>query len=58
MTRLSPGPQFVARVLAGKSATPAEIASIFKQLYLMTTSIKQAFPITISLVIGASIIWR
>ena len=34
MTRLSPGPQFVARVLAGKSATPAEIASIFKQLYL------------------------
>ena len=83
---LGPGPQFVARVLAGKSATPAEIASISKQLYLnkpwydaywhfltqlahgnlgydyynnvpVTTSIKQAFPITISLVIGASIIW-
>jgi peptide/nickel transport system permease protein len=83
---LGPGPQFVARVLAGKSATPAQIASIAKQLYLnkpwydaywhfvtqlahgnlgydyynsvpVTTSIKQAFPITISLVIGASILW-
>jgi peptide/nickel transport system permease protein len=83
---LGPGPQFVARVLAGKSATPAQIASISKQLYLnkpwysaywhflsqlahgnlgfdyynnvpVTTSIKQAFPITISLVIGASILW-
>jgi peptide/nickel transport system permease protein len=83
---LGPGPQFVARVLAGKSATPAEIASISKQLYLnlpwydsywhflsqlahgnlgydyynnvpVTTSIRQAFPITLSLVVGAAIIW-
>jgi peptide/nickel transport system permease protein len=83
---LGPGPQFVARVMAGKSATPAEIASISKQLYLnlpwydsywhfltqlahgnlgydyynqvpVTTAIKQAFPITISLVVGGSILW-
>jgi peptide/nickel transport system permease protein len=83
---LGPGPQFVARVLAGKSATPAQINAIATQLYLnkpwyvayghfvsqlahgnlgydyynsvpVTTSIKQAFPITISLVVGASILW-
>ena len=83
---LGPGPQFVARVMAGKSATPAQVAAISKQFYLnkpwydaywhflvqlahgnlgydyyhsvpVTTSIKQAFPITLSLVVGASIIW-
>jgi peptide/nickel transport system permease protein len=83
---LGPGPQFVARVMAGKSATPAQVAAISKQFYLnkpwyvaywhfltqlahgnlgydyyhsipVTTAIKQAFPITISLVIGAAVIW-
>jgi peptide/nickel transport system permease protein len=83
---LGPGPQFVARVMAGKSATPAEVASISKQLYLnkpwydaylhfisqllhgnlgydyynnvpVTTTIKQAFPITLSLVVGAAALW-
>jgi peptide/nickel transport system permease protein len=83
---LGPGPQFVARVMAGKSATPAQVAAISKQFYLnkpwyvaywhfltqlahgnlgydyyhsipVTTAIRQAFPITLSLVIGAAIIW-
>jgi len=83
---LGPGPQFVARVMAGKSATPAEVNAIANQFYLnkpwyvayghflggllhgnlgydyynnvpVTTSIKQAFPITLSLVIGAAILW-
>jgi peptide/nickel transport system permease protein len=83
---LGPGPQFVARVMAGKSATPAEVNAIASQFYLnkpwyvayghflgqlvhgnlgydyynnvpVTTSIKQAFPITLSLLIGASILW-
>jgi peptide/nickel transport system permease protein len=83
---LGPGPEFVARVMAGKSATQAEVNSIAAQFYLnkpwyiayghfldglvhgnlgydyynnvpVTTSIKQAFPITLSLVIGAAILW-
>jgi peptide/nickel transport system permease protein len=83
---LGPGPQYVARVLAGKSATPAQIASIAKQLYLnkpwydsywhfltqllhgnlgydyynnvpVTTSIAAALPITLSLLVGAAILW-
>ena len=83
---LGPGPQFVARVMAGKSATQAEVNAIATQFYLnkpwyvayghfldglvhgnlgydyynnvpVTTSIKQAFPITLSLVIGAAILW-
>jgi peptide/nickel transport system permease protein len=83
---LGPGPQFVARVLAGKSATQAEVNQIASQLLLnkpwyvsylhflkgllhgnlgydyyhsqpVTTSIAQAFPITLSLVIGASVLW-
>ncbi len=83
---LGPGPQFVARVMAGKSATPAEVNAIASQLYLnkpwyiayghflagllhgnlgydfynnvpVTTSIREAFPITLSLLIGASILW-
>jgi len=83
---LGPGPQYVARVMAGKDATPAEVNAIAAQLYLnkpwyeayghflsqlargnlgydfynnvpVTTSIRQAFPITLSLVIGASVLW-
>ncbi len=83
---LGPGPQFVARVMAGKSATPAQVNAIATQFYLnkpwyvayghflsqllhgnlgydyynsvpVTTSIKQAFPITLSLVVGASVLW-
>jgi peptide/nickel transport system permease protein len=83
---LGPGPQFVARVMAGKSATPAQVNAIATQFYLnkpwyvayghfltqllhgnlgydfynsqpVTSSIRQAFPITLSLVIGAAILW-
>jgi peptide/nickel transport system permease protein len=83
---LGPGPQFVARVMAGKSATPAQVKAIATQFYLnkpwyvayghflgqalhgnlgydyyhsvpVTTSIRQAFPITLSLVIGAAVLW-
>jgi peptide/nickel transport system permease protein len=83
---LGPGPEFVARVLAGKSATQAEVNRIAAQLLLnkpwyisylhflkgllhgnlgydyynsqpVSTSIAQAFPITLSLVIGSSILW-
>jgi peptide/nickel transport system permease protein len=83
---LGPGPQSVARVMAGKSATPAQVNAIATQFYLnkpwyvsyghfvfrllhgdlgfdyynsvpVTTSLKQAFPITLSLLLGASIIW-
>jgi peptide/nickel transport system permease protein len=83
---LGPGPQFVARALAGKSAGPAQVHRIATQLWLdkpwyqaywhfltqalhgnlgfdyyhnvpVTTSIAAAAPITISLVIGASILW-
>jgi peptide/nickel transport system permease protein len=83
---LGPGPQFVARVMAGKSATPAQVNAIATQFYLnkpwydayghflsqllhgnlgydyyhsvpVTTAIRQAFPITLSLVIGAAVLW-
>jgi peptide/nickel transport system permease protein len=83
---LGPGPEFVARVLAGKEATPAQVNAIATQLFLnkpwyisywhflsgllhgnlgydyynnqpVTTSIRQALPITLSLVVGASILW-
>jgi len=83
---LGPGPQFVARVMAGKSATPAQVNAIATQFYLnkpwyvayghflsqllhgnlgydfynsepVTSSIRQAFPITLSLLIGAAILW-
>jgi peptide/nickel transport system permease protein len=83
---LGPGPQFVARALAGKSAPPAVIHQVSQQLYLdkpwyqaywhyingifhgslgtdyynhvpVTTTIREALPITLSLVVGASIIW-
>ena len=83
---LGPGPQFVARALAGKSAPPAVVHQVSQQLYLdkpwyqaywhyingifhgslgtdyynhvpVTTTIREALPITLSLVVGASIIW-
>jgi len=83
---LGPGPQFVARVMAGKSATPAQVNAIATQFYLnkpwyvayghfltqllhgnlgydyynsepVTSAIRQAFPITLSLVIGAALLW-
>lgn len=83
---IGPGPQFVARVMAGKSATQAQVNAIAAQFYLnkpwyvayghfltqlahgnlgydyynnvpVTTSIRQAFPITLSLVIGAATLW-
>src|SRR5215469_6771885 len=84
---LGPGPQFVARVMAGKSATPAQGNALATEFYLnkpwyvgylhymrnmlargslgydyynnvpVTTSIAQAFPITLSLLIGAAILW-
>ncbi len=83
---LGPGPQFVARVMAGKSATQAEVNAIATQFYLnkpwyvayghflgqllhgnlgydyyhsvpVTTSIREAFPITLSLVVGAAVLW-
>ncbi len=83
---LGPGPQSVARVMAGKEATPAQVNAIATQFYLnkpwydsywhfvvnllhgnlgtdyfnsvpVTTVIAQAFPITLSLVIGAAVLW-
>jgi peptide/nickel transport system permease protein len=83
---LGPGPQFVARTLAGKAAPQSEVNRIATQLYLnkpwydaywhylsgllhgnlgydyynhvpVTTTIKAALPITISLVIGAATLW-
>jgi peptide/nickel transport system permease protein len=83
---LGPGPQFVARALAGKSAPPAQVHAVAHQLYLdkpwyvsywhymdgilhgnlgtdyynhvpVTTTIRQALPVTLSLVVGASVIW-
>jgi peptide/nickel transport system permease protein len=83
---LGPGPQYVARALAGKAATPSEVHAISHQLYLdrpwyvsyghymdgllhgnlgtdyynhvpVTTSIARELPITLSLVVGAAIIW-
>ena len=83
---LGPGPGQVARVLAGKEATQAQVNAIAVQLHLnlpwygaywhfliqlahgnlgtdyysnvpVTTSLAQAAPITLSLVVGASILW-
>lgn len=83
---LGPGPQFVARVLAGKSATQAQVNAIAAQYYLnkpwyvsyghyvwgllhgnfgndyynnasVGHEIVQAFPITLSIVIGAAVLW-
>ena len=84
---IGPGPQSVARVMAGRQATPAQVNAIATELYLnkpwyqsyghflslilfhgslgkdyynsvpVTTTIAQALPITLSLVIGAAILW-
>ena len=83
---LGPGPAFVARALAGKSAPQAEVNRIAAEYDLnkpwyqaywhwfsgllhgnlgydyyhnvpVSSDLKQAFPITLSLVIGAAIIW-
>jgi peptide/nickel transport system permease protein len=83
---IGPGPGQVARVLAGKAATPAQVNSIASQLYLnkpwydaywhfitqmlhgnlgydfynnvpVTTTLAQALPITLSLLVGAAILW-
>jgi peptide/nickel transport system permease protein len=83
---IGPGPAAVARVLAGREATPAEVQAVAARLLLnrpwyvqyghfvwlllhgnlgydyyhgqsVNSIIAQAFPITLSLVIGASILW-
>jgi peptide/nickel transport system permease protein len=83
---IGPGPQAVARTLAGREATPQQVAEVAARLHLnepwynqygnfiwqllhgnlgydyyhgesVNTIIAQAFPITLSLVIGASLIW-
>jgi peptide/nickel transport system permease protein len=83
---IGPGPGAVARVLAGRQATPQQVALVAARLHLnepwykqygnfiwqllhgnlgydyyhgqsVNSIIAQAFPITLSLVIGASIIW-
>jgi peptide/nickel transport system permease protein len=83
---VGPGPKAVAHVLAGKQATPAEIAAEAKRLHLnlplwhqywiflvdilhgnlgydyyhgesVVSIIAQAFPITLSLALGAAVLW-
>jgi peptide/nickel transport system permease protein len=83
---IGPGPGAVARTLAGRQATPAQVAAVSHRLLLdrpiyvqyghfiwlllhgnlgydyyhqqsVNSLIASAFPITLSLVIGASIIW-
>lgn len=84
---VGPGPNSVARLLAGKDATPATVNLIRKRLLLnrpvtvqfvhfmdrllfhfdlghdyyhqqaVTTVLKEAFPITLSLAVGAAILW-
>jgi len=83
---IGPGPKAVAHILAGKQATPSEIAAEARRLHLnlplyhqywdflvnivhgnlgydfyhgeaVTTIIGQAFPITLSLALGAAILW-
>jgi peptide/nickel transport system permease protein len=83
---IGPGPGSVARTLAGRQATPAQVAAVSHRLLLdrpvyvqyghyiwlllhgnlgydyyhqqsVNSLIAQAFPITLSLVIGSSIIW-
>jgi peptide/nickel transport system permease protein len=83
---IGPGPAAVARTLAGREATPAQVAEVAHRLLLdrpwyvqyqhfiwlllhgnlgydyyhsqsVNTVIAQAFPITLSLVIGASVLW-
>jgi peptide/nickel transport system permease protein len=83
---VGPGPGAVARTLAGRQATPAQVAAVAHRLLLdqpwysqyghfiwlllhgnlgydyyhdqsVNTVIASAFPITVSLVIGASVLW-
>jgi peptide/nickel transport system permease protein len=83
---VGPGPSSVARVLAGRNATPKTVAEVATRLHLnepwykqygnfvwqllhgnlgydyyhgqsVNSILAQAFPITLSLVIGASVIW-
>src|SRR5215469_12222118 len=88
---VGPGPSYVARVLAGREATPATVAAVAHRLFLdrpiyeqyahflglsggngllegnlgydyyhgqsVNSVLASAFPITISLVIGAAILW-
>lgn len=83
---VGPGPADVARRLAGREATPRQVAQVAARLHLnqptylqywhflvnlvhgnlgysyihgqpVTTVLKEAFPITLSLAIGAAIIW-
>ena len=83
---VGPGPDFVARALAGREALPSTVALISRRLLLnrpwyvqyghflaqllhgnlgydyyhgesVNSIIAQAFPITLSLVIGAAVIW-
>jgi len=88
---VGPGPAFVARVLAGRQATPIQVAAVAHRLHLdqpiyvqyahflgltggqgllqgnlghdyyhgesVNTVIAAAFPITLSLVIGAAVLW-
>jgi peptide/nickel transport system permease protein len=83
---IGPGPEAVARVLAGREATPAQVQAVASRLLLnrpwyvqyghfiwlllhgnlgydyyhgqsVNSIIATAFPITLSLVIGASVLW-
>ena len=83
---VGPGPAFVARVLAGRQATPLQVAQVAHRLLLdrpiyvqyghfiwqllhgnlgydyyhgqsVNSVLASAFPITLSLVIGAAILW-
>jgi peptide/nickel transport system permease protein len=83
---IGPGPAAVARTLAGRQATPAQVAEVAHRLLLdrpwyvqyqhfvwlllhgnlgydyyhsqsVNSVIAQAFPITLSLVLGASVLW-
>lgn len=83
---VGPGPADVARRLAGREATPLQVAQVARRLHLneptylqywhfldgllhgnlgysyihgqpVTTVLKEAFPITLSLAIGAAVIW-
>jgi len=83
---IGPGPASVARTLAGREATPAQVAEVAHRLLLdrpwyvqyqhfislllhgnlgydyyhdqsVNSILAQAFPITLSLVIGASVLW-
>jgi peptide/nickel transport system permease protein len=83
---VGPGPGFVARTLAGRQATPAQVAAVSHRLLLdkplyvqyahffslllhgnlgydfyhdqsVNSILKAAFPISLSLVVGAAVLW-